>query len=74
MERAFCHRCARKLPGRDNRFKVASDHYQRYKEDIALFAEMGFKAYRFRLPGRASFRTGTVILIRRESNLQPFDR
>lgn len=28
-------------------FKVASDHYNRYKEDIALFAEMGFKAYRF---------------------------
>lgn len=28
-------------------FKIASDHYHRYKEDIALFAEMGFKAYRF---------------------------
>lgn len=28
-------------------FKVASDHYHRYKEDIALFAEMGLKAYRF---------------------------
>lgn len=28
-------------------FKVASDHYHRYKEDIQLFAEMGFKAYRF---------------------------
>ncbi|MBD7910869.1 MULTISPECIES: glycoside hydrolase family 1 protein [Clostridium] len=28
-------------------FKVASDHYHHYKEDIALFAEMGFKAYRF---------------------------
>lgn len=28
-------------------FKVASDHYHRYKEDIKLFAEMGFKAYRF---------------------------
>ena len=24
----------------------AIDHYHRYKEDIALFAEMGFKAYR----------------------------
>lgn len=23
------------------------DHYHRYKEDIALFAEMGLKAYRF---------------------------
>lgn len=28
-------------------FKVASDHYHRYKEDIQLFAEMGLKAYRF---------------------------
>lgn len=28
-------------------FKVASDHYHRYREDISLFAEMGLKAYRF---------------------------
>lgn len=28
-------------------FKVASDHYHRYREDIRLFAEMGLKAYRF---------------------------
>lgn len=28
-------------------FTVASDHYHHYKEDIALFAEMGFKSYRF---------------------------
>ena len=28
-------------------FKIASDHYHRYKEDIKLFAEMGLKAYRF---------------------------
>lgn len=28
-------------------FKIASDHYHRYKEDIALFKEMGLKAYRF---------------------------
>ena len=27
-------------------FKVTSDHYHNYKEDIALFAEMGFKALR----------------------------
>ncbi|MBO5034271.1 MAG: glycoside hydrolase family 1 protein, partial [Oscillospiraceae bacterium] len=27
--------------------RVAVDHYHRYKEDIALFAEMGFKVYRF---------------------------
>ncbi|BBP86785.1 hypothetical protein BsIDN1_04030 [Bacillus safensis] len=28
-------------------FKVASDHYHRYKEDVKMFAEMGLKAYRF---------------------------
>lgn len=28
-------------------WKVAIDFYHRYKEDIALFAEMGFTAYRF---------------------------
>lgn len=30
-------------------FKIASDHYHRYKEDIALFAEMGMNLYRFSL-------------------------
>lgn len=39
-----------KIPGKT--FKgsngdVAVDHYHRYKEDIALMAEMGLKAYRF---------------------------
>ncbi len=28
-------------------FKVASDHYHRMKEDVALMAELGLKAYRF---------------------------
>ncbi|MGX9419160.1 glycoside hydrolase family 1 protein [Vibrio sp. WJH972] len=28
-------------------FTVTSDHYHRYKEDVALFAELGLKAYRF---------------------------
>lgn len=28
-------------------FNVSSDHYHHYKEDVALFAEMGFKIYRF---------------------------
>lgn len=28
-------------------FKVTSDHYHHYKEDISLFAELGLKAYRF---------------------------
>lgn len=28
-------------------FAIASDHYHRYQEDIALFKELGLKAYRF---------------------------
>jgi len=28
-------------------FKVASDHYHRYQEDIAYYGEMGFSVYRF---------------------------
>ena len=28
-------------------FKIASDHYHHYKEDVALMAELGLKAYRF---------------------------
>lgn len=28
-------------------FKVAADHYHRFKEDVALFKELGLKAYRF---------------------------
>lgn len=28
-------------------FTVASDHYHQFRQDVALFAEMGLKAYRF---------------------------
>lgn len=28
-------------------YRVASDHYHRFEEDVALFAELGLKAYRF---------------------------
>ena len=28
-------------------FKVASDHYHRFREDVALMADLGLKAYRF---------------------------
>ena len=28
-------------------FKISSDHYHHFKEDIAMFGEMGFKTYRF---------------------------
>lgn len=34
------------IPGTSD-WKVTSDHYHRFKEDIALMAEMGFTEYRF---------------------------
>jgi len=34
------------MPGTSD-WKVTSDHYHHYKEDIALMAEMGFKEFRF---------------------------
>lgn len=37
----------KKIPEGTTDYKVASDHYHHYKEDVKLFAEMGFKAYRF---------------------------
>ena len=37
----------KKIPEGTPDFKVASDQYHHYKEDIALMAEMGFKTYRF---------------------------
>lgn len=38
--------------------KVGIDMYHRYKEDIALFAEMGFKVYRFSIAWTRIFPTG----------------
>ena len=37
----------KEVPEGTSDLKVCADHYHRYKEDIALMAEMGFKAYRF---------------------------
>lgn len=37
---------------------VAIDHYHHYKEDIALFAEMNFKAYRFSIAWSRIFPKG----------------
>ena len=42
-----CERELRPVPENIADFSTTSDHYHRYKEDIALMAEMGFKAYRF---------------------------
>lgn len=39
-------------------FTVTSDHYHRFAEDIALFAEMGLKTYRFSISWSRLFPTG----------------
>ena len=47
------------LPEGTADFKVSSDHYHHYKEDIALFAEMGFKTYRFSISWTRIIPNGT---------------
>ncbi|MFZ1412275.1 MAG: glycoside hydrolase family 1 protein [Micropruina sp.] len=37
----------KEVPAGTPDFRVCSDHYHRYAEDVALFAELGLKAYRF---------------------------
>lgn len=37
----------KEIPSGTSDFKVASDHYHRYEEDVKLFKELGLKAYRF---------------------------
>lgn len=37
----------KKVPEGTSELDVCADEYHRYKEDVALMAEMGFKAYRF---------------------------
>lgn len=49
----------KKIPEGTTDYKVASDHYHHYKEDIALFAEMGFKTYRFSIAWTRIFPNGT---------------
>lgn len=39
-------------------FKVASDHYHRFAEDIALYGEMGFGIYRFTMAWSRIFPNG----------------
>ena len=45
-------------PGLTYPNRVASDFYHHYKEDIALMAEMGFKAYRMSIAWSRIFPTG----------------
>ena len=37
---------------------IACDHYHRYKEDIALFAELGFKVFRISIAWSRIFPNG----------------
>ena len=45
-------------PTEDNLKLVGIDFYHRYKEDIALFAEMGFKVYRLSIAWSRIFPKG----------------
>ena len=45
-------------PTADNLKLKGIDHYHRFKEDIALFGEMGFKVYRFSIAWSRIFPTG----------------
>jgi 6-phospho-beta-glucosidase len=51
---------------------VAVDHYNRYKEDVQLMAEMGMKAYRFSVAWTRIFPSGKGQL--NEKGLEFYDR
>lgn len=40
-------------------FKIASDHYHKYKEDVKLMSELGMKAYRFSISWSRVIPNGT---------------
>ncbi|MCI9263575.1 MAG: glycoside hydrolase family 1 protein [Oscillospiraceae bacterium] len=60
-------------PTPDNLKLRGIDHYHRYKEDIALFAEMGFKVYRFSIAWSRIFPTGEES-VPNEAGLAFYDR
>lgn len=60
-------------PTADNLKLKGIDHYHRYREDIALFAEMGFKVYRFSIAWSRIFPNGDD-LEPNEKGLQFYDR
>ncbi|MBW4079924.1 glycoside hydrolase family 1 protein [Paenibacillus sp. S150] len=51
---------------------VAVDHYHRYKEDVALMAEQGLKAYRFSIAWSRIYPQGSGAV--NEKGLQFYDR
>ncbi len=60
-------------PTPDNLKLKGIDYYHRYKEDIALFAEMGFKVYRFSIAWSRIFPTGEES-VPNEAGLAFYDR
>lgn len=52
---------------------IGIDHYNRFEEDIKLFAEMGFKTYRFSIAWSRIFPTG-VEETPNETGLQFYDK
>lgn len=49
----------KEVPAGTSDLKVCADEYHHYKEDIALFAEMGFKVYRFSISWSRMIPQGT---------------
>ena len=65
----FVRKPGRTFKGTDGR--VAVDHYHRYKEDIALMAELGLRAYRFSISWPRVFPTGNGAV--NEAGLQFYE-
>lgn len=61
------------LPTEDNLKLVGIDFYHRYKEDIKLFAEMGFKVFRFSIAWSRIFPRGDEE-VPNEKGLQFYDK
>lgn len=49
----------KKYPEGTSDYKIAADHYHQYKEDVALFAELGLKVYRFSIAWTRIYPNGT---------------
>ncbi len=62
----------KEIPKGTTDFKVASDHYHHYREDIELLAEMGFKEYRFSIAWTRIFPNGNDP-VPNEKGLQFYD-
>lgn len=59
-------------PGKNYPTHKGIDHYHRYKEDISLFAEMGFKMYRFSIDPARIYPEGDLDEVANEAGLQHY--